>query len=271
MGMRLQEKVTFVPSLVSMTRKIIVHPQYLHLKDSIEHALKRFKESDTQPIWAERNTIKVETWEETPYAIKSFRIPHLFNQLMYRFFRKSKARRSYEYSVQLKELGIQTPFPLAYSEETSAILFKDSYYVSELVTCDATYRDLIHNPKYPNRTEILKQFTRFTYKMHEAGVHFLDHSPGNTLIKKLGDVYDFYIVDVNRMEFGALDLPTRIANFSRLTKEKDMIVIMASEYANLMGEDEVKIQGMMLGAVADFQKKFARRRAWKKRIKFWKK
>ena len=254
-----------------MARKIIVHPEYSHLKDSVASALLHFKESNTQPIWAERNTIKVETWEHTPYAIKSFRIPHLFNQLMYRFFRKSKARRSYEYSVQLKELGIQTPFPLAYAEQTTSFLFKESYYVSELIDSDATYRDLIHDTNYPDRTEILKQFTRFTYKMHEAGVHFLDHSPGNTLIKKVDEQYDFYIVDVNRMQFGVMDLATRISNFSRLTKEEDMILIMASEYAKLVGEDASKIQKMMVAAVASFQKKFTRRRELKKQIKFWKK
>jgi hypothetical protein len=36
--------------------------------------------------------------------------------------------------------------------------------------------------------------------MHEASINFLDHSPGNTLIvKKSEGKYDFYLVDLNRM------------------------------------------------------------------------
>ena len=41
---------------------------------------------------------------------------------------------------------------------------------------------LVNDENFPNRIEILKAFTRFTYEMHEKQIHFLDHSAGNTLI-----------------------------------------------------------------------------------------
>ena len=49
---------------------------------------------------------------------------------------------------------------------------------------------------------ILRQFIRFSYLLHQKGIEFLDNSPGNTLIKKNEKgVYDFYLVDLNRMKF----------------------------------------------------------------------
>ena len=50
-----------------------------------------------------------------------------------------------------------------------------------------TYRELITFPNYPDREEILRQFTAFTKQLHDNGVLFKDHSPGNTLIKKIGE------------------------------------------------------------------------------------
>jgi hypothetical protein len=37
--------------------------------------------------------------------------------------------------------------------------------------------ELIHDPLFPDRKNILEQFTEFTFRMHEASINFLDHSP----------------------------------------------------------------------------------------------
>ena len=111
---------------------------------------------------------------------------------------------------------------------------KASYYISEHIDYDLDFRDLIHNPKYPNRVEILKQFTAFSFKLHENNVNFLDHSPGNTLIKDRGEgIYDFYLSDLNRMRFESLSLDKRMKNLRRLWLSKTMVNIIAAEYAKL--------------------------------------
>jgi len=70
-----------------------------------------------------------------------------------------------------------------------------------LVT-ELTFRELVEIPEYPENEIILRQFTKFCFDLHEKGIEFLDHSPGNTLIKKVGDQqYAFYLVDLNRMNF----------------------------------------------------------------------
>src|SRR5690606_10873008 len=96
------------------------------------------------------------------------------------------------------------------------------------------FRELIHNPQFRKRNEILKQFTKFTFKLHENGVNFLDHSPGNTLIMDNGnDNYQFYLIDLNRMRFEQMDFNARMNNFRRLWLSKTMMKVMAEEYAGL--------------------------------------
>ena len=160
---------------------------------------------------------------------------------------------------------------MAFFEFNTLLLFKKSFYLSEQLDCDLTYRELITDLNYPNYETILRAFTRFTYLLHERGIQFLDHSPGNTLIKKNGNNYDFYLVDLNRMNFGQLDFETRIKNFSRLTMYKSMVEIMSDEYAKCSGEDYELIFNLMWDSTLRFQEKYHNRMKLKKTIKFWKK
>ncbi|MEY8847716.1 lipopolysaccharide kinase InaA family protein [Psychroserpens sp. XS_ASV72] len=217
----------------------------------------------------DRNALKLFEIHDKTINIKSFRIPNLTNQIAYRFFRKSKAQRSYEYANSLLNLNIGTPQPIAYYEFKTPFLFKKSYYISEQLDCDLTYRELTTDLNYPDHENILRAFTRFTYELHEKKVHFLDHSPGNTLIKKVGEDYRFFLVDLNRMEFKPLDFKTRIKNFSRLTTHKSMVEIMSDEYAKCSGESYEKIVDMMWSETQAFQNRYHRKRKLKNQLLFW--
>lgn len=219
----------------------------------------------------ERNTIKNVTSQNIDLNIKSFKVPHLVNRIAYSYFRKSKANRSYEYANTLLKLGVNTPKPLAYFEYSKFKFIDKSYYVSEQFYCDLTYRELVENPNYKNHEEILRAFTRFTFKLHEKGVIFLDHSPGNTLIKKnkeTGD-YSFYLVDLNRMKFHVMNFDERINNFARLTHKKEMVEIMANEYAKLINVEESIVFDKMWNVTKIFQRKYHSKVALKKKIFFW--
>ena len=216
----------------------------------------------------ERNTIKTTKLDNINLNIKSFKIPNVINQVAYKFFRKSKAQRSFEYAEKLMELKVGTPKPLAFFEYKTSLLFKKSFYISEQLDCDLTYRELIHDFNYPDYDNILRAFTRFTFSLHEKGIHFLDHSPGNTLIKRDGDDYLFYLVDLNRMNFGDLDFETRMKNFARLTKYKQMVEVMSDEYAKCIGKDYNTVFNAMWREVEVFRAKFTRKKALKKKLKF---
>ena len=183
-----------------------------------------------------RNTIKKITIENFSLNVKSFKIPHLINRIAYSFFRKSKAHRSFEYAEILIDNGINTPKPIAYFEFSNFNFLNKSFYISNQLDYDITYRELVNNKDYPDFDIILREFTRFTFDLHEKGINFLDHSPGNTLIKKNESTkkYDFYLVDLNRMKFHQMSFKDRMKNFSKLTPRKEMVEVMANEYAKLL-------------------------------------
>lgn len=214
-----------------------------------------------------RNIIKIVTINEVKLNIKAFKKPNVVNKIAYKFFRKSKAQRSFEYANKLLELNVGTPKPIAYFEYSSPFLFGKSFYISEQIDYDLTYRELTKDFNIPDYDAILRAFTRFTYSLHEKNIHFLDHSPGNTLIKKVGDEYCFYLVDLNRMRFKPLDFKARIKNFSRLTIHKSMVEVMSDEYAKCIGKDYQKVFNLMWYETEAFQEKFHRKKQLKKKLK----
>lgn len=219
-----------------------------------------------------RNKIRLFEVEGKTINIKSFKIPNLVNKIAYKYFRKSKAKRSFEYANKLLENGIGTPEPIAYFENFDVLGIKDSYYVSEHLQCDLTYRELVEIPDYPDHDTILRQFTRFSYSLHQKGIEFMDHSPGNTLIKKMADGnYEFFLVDLNRMQFHeSMPFEVRMKNLCRLTPHKEMVAVMSNEYAKISGESEELIFETIWKMTEDFQYRFHRKKRLKKKLKFWK-
>lgn len=248
-----------------------INIQFRSYKSLLDDMIENF-ETKGEPFGnQDRNSLKLFQLEDKLINVKSFRVPNIVNQIAYKFFRKSKAQRSFEYANKLIELNVGTPQPVAYYTYETPLLFNKSYYISEQLDCDLTYRELTTNFNYPDHENILRAFTRFTFDLHEKGIHFLDHSPGNTLIKKVGNGYDFYLVDLNRMAFKTLDFKTRIKNFSRLTIHKSMVEVMSDEYAKCTGEDYKTVFNLMWKETEDFQARFYRKKRLKKKLKFWKK
>jgi hypothetical protein len=103
--------------------------------------------------------------------------------------------------------------------------------------------------------------------LHENKVNFLDHSPGNTLIKKVNGSYEFYLVDLNRMNFESMSFEKRIKNFAKLSTCKHMITVMSNEYAKCIGQDSKELENL----IWHFTQAFQNRRNLKKKLKFLKK
>lgn len=238
-----------------MRENFFINPKYSHLAEKLEDVLHDFSQNGEYVTKGERNVIKMVQIKGTSFNIKKFKTPNLFQSLVYQFLRKSKAKRSFEYASKLIGLGIQTPFPVAYFEVFSGGL-QESFYISEHINYDFDFRELIHNPRFKKRNDVLKQFTKFTFKLHENGINFLDHSPGNTLINETAkNEFDFYLIDLNRMRFEPMDFEKRMHNFRRLWLSKTMVKIMAKEYAELYGKSFKETHALMLKHSRAFQKK----------------
>lgn len=240
--------------------------QYI-AESTLKDIIQNFNTEGTLFGDGKRNTIKLFDCGGKTINIKSFKIPNLLNAFIYQYFRKSKAKRSFEFATLLIEKGIGTPEPIAYFENFSWLGLQDSYYVSEHLASELTFRELVQLPEYPENELILRQFTQFCYLLHEKGIEFKDHSPGNTLIKKDSNgSYSFYLVDLNRMEFHqTMSFELRMKNLCRLTPKKEMIEIMANEYANCSGENEAVVFSALWKYTTEFQQKFHRKRALKQK------
>jgi tRNA A-37 threonylcarbamoyl transferase component Bud32 len=242
---------------MSETKQVVhFNPNYESKKSQVLGFISQFHDKGETVVNGARNVIKSFDLEGKKINIKSFKTPNAFNSIVYKYIRKSKAKRSFEYASKLLDSTILTPFPIAYIEEFSALGLQSSYYISEHIDYDFDFRDLIHQPKFPDRINILQQFTEFTFKLHENKVNFYDHSPGNTLIvKKENSDYDFYLIDLNRMSFQTMDFDKRMHNFRRLWLSKTMLKIMADTYSKLYHKGYYETHELMLKHSRDFQRK----------------
>jgi len=254
-----------------MSHNKTIHTQFTHIGHSLDNIIRDFDQNGRIFGNQNRNIIKLFDLNGMTLNVKGFKITNSINQITYRFFRKSKAQRSFEYANKLLSLNIGTPQPIGHYEFKTSFLFKKSFYISEHLDTDLTYRDLTTDFSISDYEAILRAFTRFTYTLHEKGVNFLDHSPGNTLIKRTQNGYNFYLVDLNRMRFETMSIKKRIRNFAKLTIHKDMVKIMSHEYAKCTGLKESYIFNLMWSYTKIFQEAYYRKNRMKKRLFFWKK
>lgn len=254
-----------------MPERIKIHNNSALTKDAIRETLDKFSNEGELIGSGYRNVIKILDIDGVKYNIKAFKVPNVVNKVVYRFFRKSKAERSFLYAEKLLKNGILTPSPEAYVEYVSLFVFGKSYYISKQLDYNFTIRKLIDEPQCEDYDNILRQFTQFTFQLHEKGIHFLDHSPGNTLIKKENGNYKFYLVDLNRMEFKTLTDDERFANFARLSPKDYMLDIISDEYAKLINRPHQEVKERMYYFSEKFSSGFKKKEAFKKKYYFWRK
>ncbi|PRX45750.1 lipopolysaccharide kinase InaA family protein [Salegentibacter salegens] len=245
--------------------KIITSENYRHLRADIKNLIQNFNETGDMLVDGKRNKLKLFELEGIKINVKSFKIPNTVNKIAYRFFRKSKAERSFKYAEYLLSKNVGTPQPIAYVEETVAFSFLRSFYLSEQLDYDLSFREI--DLSKPGHEAILKAFTRFIFELHEKEIEFLDNSPGNTLIRLNGGKPKFFLVDLNRMNFKALNFSERMRNFSRLTQDKEVVRIMAIEYAKHINKNKDEVFEKMWFYIKKFQEGFLRKKAFKKKFK----
>ena len=64
-----------------------------------------FNNKTNKTLFKKRNVIKLIEYSSKQYVIKSFKVPHILNKIVYKYFRASKASRSYENSIKLVNLN----------------------------------------------------------------------------------------------------------------------------------------------------------------------
>jgi hypothetical protein len=224
-------------------------------------------ESDGQLfVKGSRNTIKLFTVNGLRINIKSFKKPGFIKKIIYKYFRPSKAKRSFEFGNRLLENGFLTPKPIGFIEKFDVIGLKNSYFCCEHLEDCCTIGTIFMDKDFENREQILRRFAQFFYQMHEKGIEFLDNSLGNTLVKFENNKYNYYLVDLNRMRFNVkLNGFERMKNLSRLTLDRGVLTTIANEYSTLYSENsEQELYQILEDLTVKFHLNLARKRNLKK-------
>lgn len=209
--------------------KIVLNPRYKQLQAFIEAIPERFH-LEGKTIYKSRNEIKVVEHEGLNLNIKAYKVPHVINRIAYTCFRKPKCVRAYEYAIRLREIGVETPEPVAYIIQKSGGFIAKSYFISIQSSCDRQFYEF-GKGGIQGREEILTAFGQYTARLHEMGIYHRDYSPGNILFSNQGRQTEFSLVDINRLAFGKVSFEKGCKNFARLWGQKDFFIQVATAYA----------------------------------------
>ena len=179
--------------------------------------------------------------------VKRYCVPRPFNRVVYSFLRQPKAQRAYQNAWRLQQMGIATPTPIAYLLCGQGLL-SESYLVTVQVPASRQFYEFRNRP-LRGYESIVRQFARFTARVHELGVLHLDYSPGNILFRVDADGQaQFVLVDINRMQFRNAPIGQKDAckNFCRLWGEQDFFELLADEYATARGWDKATTRTLII-------------------------
>lgn len=210
--------------------------------------------ADAVDIYRGRNRVVKLTRCGRDINIKAFRKPNVLNRYVYGTLRESKARRSFEFASRLRCLGFDTPEPLAYIEVCDGRRFGDSYYLSQQLE---GFRDMRVIDDADDRAMLADQLGALMARMHDAGVWMKDFSQGNVLRRRTGrkQHYEFFLVDINRMEFGVTSRRKLMTNFRTITDDMSFLRILVRAYARHSGRPADEVMREALQAREDFFRK----------------
>jgi len=205
-------------------------------KPFVEEIEKYFSQSDIV-LQDDRNTIKEVEFNNKVFVVKSYKVPGTINSFIYTYLKKSKAWRAYEYGLKISKF---TPRVIARIEYFQPLLGK-SYLICEKFDADFNMQIPLFK-QHPDKNILLKQFAQFVLELHNNNIIHHDLSPGNVLIKKDKQGYQFQIIDINRMIFKVSKIKERAQNFSKLWASDEDLTTILKTYAEVANLDDKFIQ-----------------------------
>lgn len=183
-------------------------------------------------IQSHRNTIKKVKFDNRLFAIKSFKIPHFLQRIVYANLRKSKAQRSFENSLKLINAGVHSPKPIGYLIKKKNLQVFQSFYVCEFHKYDFNFVSVFQD--FNTNLKLIEDFLKTVILMHNNNIYHHDLTPGNILVNTSSS-NKFSIIDNNRMSFKNLNLKMRMESISKLTVDDLQRKEIARMYSELAG------------------------------------
>lgn len=199
---------------------------------------------------------------------KRYKRVNWIQQVVYSFFRATKAARAYRYARTFRSRGIDTPHEVAYIEERTHGLFTTGYFVSLECSHPPVFHELVEKPGL--NKPLADAVTDFILEMHSRGILHGDLNFGNFLYEKRPDgSVHFTVIDINRSHFRK-GMPPRtqsLRNLSTTTHRRDLYEYIVRRYARLRGWDEADAYAEASGYLEMLERKQRRKDELKQKLK----
>ena len=218
--------------------KIEIADAYLPYKAFIETIPQRMVRGEGDVLYQERNEVRRMEHDGQVFIVKRFKRVNIVQQVVYTFFRPTKAARAFRFAAEFRKRGIVTPHEMAYIEQKEHGLFTTGYFISEEVTGHESHLALREVKDYdPRLADAVAQQVVF---MHSKGVLHGDLNLSNFLYEQQADgSFSFTMIDVNRSHFTD-GWPTDeqcLRNMVRMTHRRDLYEDLVRRYAQKRGWD----------------------------------
>jgi tRNA A-37 threonylcarbamoyl transferase component Bud32 len=223
--------------------KIHISDKFSGLSDFISDLPKNYDRVG-ELIYNGRNEVRTVKVNGLVLVIKYFKRMTLANRFIYAMFRKTKAQRAFEYAAWLLDKGITSPENVAYVDCYEHSMLVKSFFVN-IYTDYKPIKDLFAL-SISDSEEGLKAFARFTYQLHRKGVFHYDYSVSNILFSNNDGVYDFALIDNNRMKISKYSFRRGIKTLNRLAIPVERMGIVAAEYARVSGVNDLEMLNAMV-------------------------
>ena len=218
--------------------KIVIAPQFQKHDVFIRQIPRLIDEGEGTIVYDGRNRVVRLEHEGETMMVKCFKRVNIIQQIVYTFFRKSKAERAFLFAGEFSKRGISTPQRIAFLEEKRWGLFLKGYFVSREV--EGTECHLLLREVKEFSPQLADAVMKQTVLMHSKGILHGDLNLSNFLcVEKSGDYY-FNMIDINRSRFcdGYPSNNDCLKNLVRTTHRRDLYEYLIASYARQRGWDE---------------------------------
>ena len=235
--------------------KVEIDPKYFEYASEIEAIPASYENLKVSKVFCNnRNNVLLIKIGPHDCVLKRYKRPIFINRIIYSFIRPDKAKRAYKYAKRLLQMGISTPYPVAYMATYSRGLFDMGYFISEYSPYQQLYQT--DSLSAAQKEELYRAFANFTAELHKKGICHPDYNPGNILWNRDSEgKFRFMLVDINRVRFGVCPLRSYLKGMA----EEHLPANLIPDYCRIMGYDLAKAQSLI--------KKRRHHNLMKKRIK----
>lgn len=226
--------------------RVVVNPGYEIFSDFIRNVWKHDYTPD-RVYRNYRNIVEKVTVNGVQLVVKKFKKPTEFNRVVYTFLRPSKAKRSYEYSLRLLNLGFETPAPIGYVEMQLHGIFHTGYYIC-LYSDYKSIGELLNLDFYdenPQKIGLLKRFIEafaaYCVDLHRHHITHNDYNKENILYKIVDGKFHFALIDVNRSNFKSHSKIQFTTDLANLGCSPIVVAAIVIEYCKIRNWDYVRV------------------------------